>query len=464
MLLQHRRSFHTLIRAFDLVALCGSASVAHFEAWGKIPEVTWHLVIEFATIAVVWIYLAKRFDVYQSRRSTSFWNDLSAVLQTLILTSGVVWLARGLFAFGVPQHAWTSLILSFALTGGARAVLRGCLAWLRSHGRNTRNYLFLGRGRTLHKIAADIVTHPSYGIRILGGLSFTGEELQPVIPGVKTLGTTEHLQDLVRQESIDEIVVCPADGVWTTEVKSVLRFCQAAGIDCRLAPDFLGIPMARTSIAPIGQVPAYLVHAGFNDDGGMVWKRIFDIIGSLSGILLLAPLMTAAAIAIKLTSPGPILFRQKRVGMNGRDFTMLKFRSMYRDAEKRRAELMAKNEQSGPVFKIKDDPRITRVGRLLRKYSLDELPQLFNVLHGDMSIVGPRPPLPLEVQQYDWWQRRRLAVRPGLTCLWQVSGRNTIGFERWMEMDLQYIDGWSLGLDLKIMAKTVGEVFRGGGA
>jgi len=464
MLLQHRRTFATLIRAFDLVALCGAASLAHVEAWGRVPETKWHLAAEWATITIVWTYLAKRFDVYQSRRSTSFWTDLAAVLQTLILTTGVVWLMRGLFALGVPEQAWKNLSVALGLTGGARVIVRTVLAWLRRHGKNTRNYLFLGRGRTLHKIAADIVKHPSYGIRLLGGLSFTGEELQPLIPGVKSLGTTEHLQELVRKETIDEIVVCPADGVWTTEVKSVLRFCQATGINCRLAPDFLGIPMSRTVIAPIGHVPAYMVHAGFANDSWMVWKRLLDIFGSVCGILVTAPVMIVIAIAIKVSSPGKILFRQRRVGMNGREFTMLKFRSMYRDAEQRRAELLARNEQTGPVFKIKDDPRITGIGRLLRKYSLDELPQLFNVLHGDMSIVGPRPPLAHEVQQYDWWQRRRLAVRPGLTCLWQVSGRNAIGFDRWMELDLQYIDGWSLGLDFKIIAKTVREVFRGSGA
>ena len=169
-------------------------------------------------------------------------------------------------------------------------------------------------------------------------------------------------------------------------------------------------------------------------------------------------------LAVWLHDRGPILFRQVRVGQNGRPFHCLKFRSMCLDAEAKQKELMALNEEDGPVFKIKRDPRITPIGALLRKYSLDELPQLFNVLKGDMSLVGPRPPIPAEVEQYDWWQRRRLSVRPGITCIWQVFGRNRVPFERWMEMDLQYIDNWSLSMDVKLLARTVGTVVKGTGA
>jgi lipopolysaccharide/colanic/teichoic acid biosynthesis glycosyltransferase len=162
----------------------------------------------------------------------------------------------------------------------------------------------------------------------------------------------------------------------------------------------------------------------------------------------LSPLLLGVAAGIKLTSSGPVLFRQKRVGLHGSTFNLFKFRSMVQDAEARRQALLAKNEQSGPVFKMKNDPRITRVGRFIRKFSIDELPQLINILRGDMSIVGPRPALPAEVAVYSMWQRRRLSVRPGLTCFWQVGGRNSIGFEEWMRLDLRYIDTWSLRLDL----------------
>jgi len=173
----------------------------------------------------------------------------------------------------------------------------------------------------------------------------------------------------------------------------------------------------------------------------------------------------SAALAIKITSPGgPIIFRQKRSGMNGRVFTLYKFRTMVPNAEALKASLEAKNEMDGPVFKIRNDPRVTRVGRILRKLSIDELPQLWNVLRGDMSIVGPRPPIPAEVERYERWQRRRLSMRPGITCIWQVSGRNNVDFKRWMEMDLEYIDNWSLALDFKILLKTIPAVLSSRGA
>jgi exopolysaccharide biosynthesis polyprenyl glycosylphosphotransferase len=193
-------------------------------------------------------------------------------------------------------------------------------------------------------------------------------------------------------------------------------------------------------------------------------KRALDIVLSLLGIVLFAPIFLLVALLVKITSRGPVIFRQTRVGVGGRLFTCYKFRSMYQDAEHRKAELMHLNETTGPVFKMKNDPRITPVGRILRKLSLDELPQLFNVLRGDMSIVGPRPPVPQEVIRYSEHELRRLSVVPGLTCLWQISGRSTIGFERWVELDLAYIDNMSFWNDLKIIAMTVPAVVSGRGA
>ncbi|XXU33766.1 exopolysaccharide biosynthesis polyprenyl glycosylphosphotransferase [Sorangium sp. So ce1000] len=196
----------------------------------------------------------------------------------------------------------------------------------------------------------------------------------------------------------------------------------------------------------------------------MAAKRVLDILVSSCLLVLLSPLLLVVAALIALTSPGPILFRQERVGRYGRTFEMLKFRSMVVNAEALRSSLMTRNEQAGPVFKIKNDPRVTRVGSILRKYSIDELPQLVNVLRGDMALVGPRPPLPSEVEKYEAWQRRRLSVRPGLTCVWQVSGRNNISFEEWMYLDMRYIDHWSIAEDIKLILKTVPVVIAGRGA
>ncbi len=193
-------------------------------------------------------------------------------------------------------------------------------------------------------------------------------------------------------------------------------------------------------------------------------KRLVDIVGSLSLIVLLSPVMAAAAAAVRLTSRGPVLFSQKRVGRNGTEFEMLKFRSMSLDAEERLADVYSLNEQTGPVFKFKNDPRVTRVGRLLRRSSIDELPQLFHVLAGTMSLVGPRPALPAEVEYYTHYARQRLLAKPGLTCIWQVNGRSTVDFDRWVEMDLDYIEQWSLGMDLRLLSATVPAVLSGDGA
>jgi exopolysaccharide biosynthesis polyprenyl glycosylphosphotransferase len=193
-------------------------------------------------------------------------------------------------------------------------------------------------------------------------------------------------------------------------------------------------------------------------------KRLFDIVAGSIALTLLAPLFLVVAILVKGTSRGPVFFRQNRVGRHGRPFQMLKFRSMVVNAEQLQAKLQQQNEQTGPVFKMRSDPRITRVGRFIRRYSIDELPQFWNVVRGDMSIVGPRPPLPSEVVQYDAWQRRRLSMRPGLTCLWQTQGRNRIGFEQWMYLDLQYVDQWSVLSDLQLVARTIPAVISGDGA
>jgi exopolysaccharide biosynthesis polyprenyl glycosylphosphotransferase len=225
----------------------------------------------------------------------------------------------------------------------------------------------------------------------------------------------------------------------------------ATRIAARNVEDLDGIPLLSLETTPSDIVP-------------LAAKRAFDLVLSSAALLVLAPVFLVFAVAIRLESPGPVLFRQRRVGVNGREFMLYKFRSMYQDAEARLESLRARNEVSGPVFKIRDDPRVTRVGRFMRRTSIDELPQFWNVLRGEMSVVGPRPPLPAEVKQYQRWQVRRLSMKPGITCIWQVSGRSHISFERWMELDLQYIDNWSLWRDVKILARTIPAVLTGRGA
>ena len=249
-----------------------------------------------------------------------------------------------------------------------------------------------------------------------------------------------------------------------TEMQSAIAVCERFGIPFALPACGFRMGRARPEREDVtrdGYVHYLSVrHKPFQ----RALKRAFDLAASLVALALLSPLIAAVAVLIKATSRGPILFRQERVGLHGQTFHMLKFRSMVVNAEELKAKLMAHNEQSGPVFKMAFDPRITAVGRFIRKFSIDELPQLLNIVRGEMTIVGPRPPIPSEVAQYEAWQRRRLSVRPGLTCVWQVSGRNAISFEGWMYLDMQYIDHWSLGHDFQLILKTVPVVLTGRGA
>jgi exopolysaccharide biosynthesis polyprenyl glycosylphosphotransferase len=222
--------------------------------------------------------------------------------------------------------------------------------------------------------------------------------------------------------------------------------------------------LARIRPSYVNGMPAMVYRSDPEDQVALMGKGLMDRIGALAGLVLFSPIILITALAIKLTSRGPVFFKQTRSGVNGRLFHLYKFRTMCCDAEVKKDGLMDKNEMSGPVFKIKRDPRVTPIGRFLRKYSIDEIPQFLNVLRGEMSLVGPRPPLPSEVSRYEPWQHRKLSVKPGLTCLWQINGRNAIDFDEWMQLDLKYIDNWSLWLDAKIIARTFPAVFRGSGS
>ncbi len=460
MLSQHRRAFANTVLALDLFVVGTAIVLAGLRSLDR-PAI---IGLELAAAAIAWVALSSRVGLYVSRRTASLLSEVWLLAQVVLLVAGVVLVVHTAAQEPIPMLLGWLLGLGLGGTAGLRLFVRPLLRALRRRGINTRNYLFIGRGESAHRMAGSILRRRDFGIHIVGELAFSGEETRPPIAEVQHLGTTAELQDVLKKHAVDEIVVCPTDGVWATEVKSLLRFCQTTGLSWRLAPDCFGIPADRSAVDYVGDVATYAMAGGFGHRRLLWVKRAIDIAGTSVGLILLTPLMLGVSLAIAATGGRPIFFRQVRVGVNGRLFHMFKFRSMVKNAEALREQLAANNEQAGPVFKMKHDPRITPVGRFLRRYSLDELPQLFNVIKGDMSLVGPRPPIPSEVMQYDWWQRRRLSVRPGLTCTWQVSGRNSIGFEKWMEMDLAYIDGWNLALDMKIMAKTVKEVMRGGGA
>jgi exopolysaccharide biosynthesis polyprenyl glycosylphosphotransferase len=273
------------------------------------------------------------------------------------------------------------------------------------------------------------------------------------IDGIKVIGMLEDIPSLIRQMVIDEVIfVVPR--TWLNDLEGSILACEELGIKTTLAADFFNPIIARPRLNEFGGVPMLSLATTPQRHETLFVKQALDTTFSLSSLILLSPLFAIIALAIKLSSPGPVIYTQERSGLNGRKFKFYKFRSMVDGADKMQADILDMNEMSGPIFKIEDDPRITKVGKFLRKTSMDELPQLINVLQGNMSLVGPRPPLPGEVEQYEHWQRRRLSMKPGITCIWQVNGRNGVDFEEWMNMDMEYIDNWSLWLDFKILFKT----------
>jgi exopolysaccharide biosynthesis polyprenyl glycosylphosphotransferase len=303
--------------------------------------------------------------------------------------------------------------------------------------------------------------HPDYS-RFFDVIGFLPPAGVPLPEGFDSPGTLDDFSTILHAHVVDAVIFLP-QGISFSQVSTWLRQCETEGVEAWLLSDFLRTSIAEVSLDELAGEPMLLFSTTSKSTWALMTKRLLDIAISAGAMLFLSPLWLAIMILIRLSSPGPIFFSQKRTTLRGRDFNMLKFRTMVENAEEIREELDQHNEVSGPVFKIKEDPRVTPLGRWLRRYSLDELPQLWNVLTGDMSIVGPRPPIPAEVAQYENWQRRRLSMRSGCTCLWQIGGRNQLSFEDWMRLDLKYIDTWSLALDFQIMFKTIGTIFRGTG-
>lgn len=334
-----------------------------------------------------------------------------------------------------------------------RVVVR---VWLK-RPMNVSNVIVVGTGAQAARVAALIREHKNWGLNFSGYVSDVGNSDNA------SLGSIDGISELVHRYHVDEVIFAvPHERVASLE--DVFLMLEDEGVNARLLLSVFPHMIAKVHIEELEDVPLLTFTTLPTDENALFVKRVFDVVISLVMLIAAAPVIALIAAAIKIDSQGNVIFSQERCGINGKLFKMHKFRSMYVDAERRLGEVKDFNELDGPVFKIKNDPRITKVGMFLRRSSLDELPQLWNVLKGEMSLVGPRPPLASEVALYERWQRRRLSMKPGLTCIWQVSGRSNIGFADWMRLDLQYIDNWSLWLDLKIVVMTIPAVIFGKGA
>ncbi len=421
-------------------------------------------------LAFGWIGIFDYFIRYRADRLVAFNTQVQNLLKATTLAA--FWLLVVSAVFSVKSFNPYNILLFFVTVTFvgivSRLFLRLLLLNARRSGYNYRYLLIVGVTGRARQVAEKIEKKPELGYKIIGFVAETPEAMADWEAGDhkswKGLGVLPNLRGILTKERVDEIVVClPVDSRFS-DITMIVQSARDLGIVVRLMPDAADGSLLRN--LHVEEFEDECVVTLFREQLLMqlLLKRVLDTALSVLVLIILFPLMAAVALLIKLTSPGPVFFTQNRVGMNQRQFKLYKFRSMVADAEKRKLELAHLNERDGPAFKIENDPRTTCIGRFIRKTSSDELPQLFNVISGEMSLVGPRPPLPEEVKRYEWLFRKRLSVKPGITCIWQISGRNSVSFDRWMEMDHEYVENWSVALDLKILLMTIPAVLLRRGA
>ena len=414
--------------------------------------------------AVTLILTSRRLHLYTPTRISSFLHEqrlsVQACLTSGLLLTGTLYLVH---AADIPRRiVLVTLGLVIASLSLRRFIYRMLIYRRFERGVGTRNVLILGTGPEAHALRHHLASIRHLGYTFKGFIQSPGTNSGFTSTSGDVVGTIDTLFQHARKQFVDEIFfTSPCErGV----VQDVLDQARIHGVDLRVVPDMYDGLAWNSPIEYIGQFPTIPLHRGSVNEVGLVFKRALDILLSSLILAIISPVLLAVAIAVKLDSHGPVFYFSERIGKKGRVFRCVKFRTMVRDAEKRRADVMHMNERDGVLFKISNDPRITKVGRILRKYSIDELPQFFNVLRGDMSIVGPRPPIASEVREYKLNHLRRLDVTPGITGLWQVQARQDPSFDNYVSLDVTYIDNWSIWLDLKIIARTIGVVLAGTGS
>ncbi|MEU5991859.1 sugar transferase [Spirillospora sp. NPDC047418] len=462
--------YRRVAKWLDVLSMLMAGVIAFVLRFPGVPtELNAPYVALTVVLPVVWLPTLMLCRAYQPRYIGVGYEEFHRVIRAgFILTATVAILAyatktevaRGYVVMALPLGTFLALL--------ARYRLRKWLHKKRWNGQCMRRVVAVGHRTSVSDLIRLLRKKRYHGMDIaavcLPPALAAGDDAVAEVEGVPVLGDFAQAASVAERIGADSVAVlaCPEmDGV---ALRRLAWQIERDDIELVVAPALMDVTGPRISIRPVAGLPLLHVEHPELDGGRKVFKGLFDRTAALGGLVLLSPLMLIVAFLIKVTSAGPVMFRQVRVGRGGREFTVLKFRTMVADAESRKVELMAANENDGVLFKIREDPRITRVGRWLRRYSLDELPQLFNVARGEMSLVGPRPPLPEEVAQYGGDVYRRLVVKPGLTGLWQVSGRSDLSWEESVRLDLRYVDNWTLAMDLQIMWKTWSAVFRGSGA
>ena len=407
-------------------------------------------------------YLQK---VYSLPRGTSFFTEFSKLFTSTAIVTIVMMVGNYMFQPLYHSRLVYGMAGAFILlfTTLSHAVARIILNRLRRKGIGIRRILLVGAGEMSRSIMRTLLAEPSLGYQIVGFLDDDPEKGNGKLGPFSGLGPLDNLPAILVENQVDEVIIT-LPWQYHRRIMSILRQCQKLGVRARVVPDVLQLSLDRVDIEVLNGIPLLGVKPNTIAGPQFAVKRAMDLVLTTLGLIIALPIMGILALAVKLDSPGPVIFVQTRVGRGGKLFQAYKFRSMIVDAERLKPQLEQLNEADGPLFKIKDDPRLTRVGRFLRRTSLDELPQVFNVLKGEMSLVGPRPALPEEVEAYQPWHRKRLEALPGMTGLWQVSGRSNLSFDEMVMLDIYYVENWSPGLDISILIRTIPQVLLGEGA
>ncbi len=416
----------------------------------------------------IWHLTCSSFNLYESKRLSTIVQEIPDIIKAtslmVLTTAGVALLFHiDMISSDFLLAFWVLATLFMCLS---RVAIRITLAWMRRRGRNSRNIIIVGTNPRALQFANEIRIKSELGYRLLGFVDEPWHGLNPQhLEGVPVISSLKKFPEFIRTFAVDEIVLALPLRSYYHQASQIVAHCKEQGIIVRMTGDLFSPKLEKSTIDEVGAHQTLILNTGAIGEQAHLIKRIVDIMIALPLLILLCPFFVVIASWIKYTSPGPIFFIQKRLGFNKRPFNLYKFRTMVTEAEALLPSLEHLNEATGAAFKISEDPRLTPIGKFLRKTSIDELPQLVNVLKGDMSLVGPRPIQFRDFEAfYQDWHRRRFSVRPGITCLWQVNGRSQLTFEQWMELDIEYIDQWTFWLDWKILLKTIPVVLRRTGA
>jgi exopolysaccharide biosynthesis polyprenyl glycosylphosphotransferase len=465
MIRRHAAGFRALLMAFDAAVAVGLLFGLSAWRFGDDWAVWWRLIIPvpealLGLYAAGWVVALTANGLYRPRARWSVAREALDVVRAAAVMAVVTFSV--LFLFRLPDVSRLFLLILFpaqaVVTTASRVALRVAFERIRELGYNMRHVLVLGAGSRGQAFAAMLEAHRELGLRIEG---FLDDDPNVAVPDRwQRLGRLDDLERILHERIVDEVAICLPFSQWNL-IDAISRLCEEEGKIVRIPMDILDRTISVGRVEELDGTPVFSIVSGPDRTLALLIKRALDVAVAAVALVVLSPLLLVVAIGIRLRDGSPVLFFQERVGLHGRAFRVVKFRTMEVGAEDRLAELAEHNEITGPAFKVTHDPRITNTGRLLRRSSIDELPQLWNVLRGEMSLVGPRPPLPSEVQGYDLWHRRRLSMKPGITGLWQVRDRREPDFDRWVAADLEYIDRWSLWLDVQILLRTIPAALEG---